>query len=1155
LPSGLRRGLFFLEVPGNFEDNILYRDCQFDGTVREPNGHTSGPRSLPIKIRRKDVERLRELKRYMTNMVMILCIFLLLLAGVGASPACAGGSMKDLGTLGGYYSVATAINNKGQIAGASDIDPGSPGLSRAFLYEKGVMKNLGTVPGATTSEAAAINNKGQIVGNAFHPNADPALSHHRAFLYTPGKGMQDLGTLLGGAWSFAYGINDSGQIVGTSNDDDPSGYNRAFLYTPGSGMHDLGDLGGIGSTEAYGINNAGQVVGYSRTISGKTHAFLYSGGMQDLGDLGGDYSIAYAINNAGQVVGMSTNASGETHAFLYSDGVMHDLGAGDGYGSYAYGINDAGEVVGITFHYGTPQTRGFIHRGGVMKDLDNLGGSYTYALGINSAGQVVGHTYVTVGSGQQDHAFLWDPPPLKTSDHNLANVGTVANQFTLWMDISYNHKADGTVCGKFKFKMVDESGHLPVEVPQTSCKMVGNAKSLADAKRYAVTFTAPAPFTRAASITDGVVWACNAKTPYTCYEIEELGKISVYGSTFDLKKQAWQVQNGRWKALSTAKTTTDFYRAGDVVDDYIVADQRDSFWCSFMSVQGKCTTPNGLCYGLAASAISDFNHGGDAAWGTDGKNGKNFNTVQWKADIDNRWDDVLKIAKSPFKPFVTDTIYNSPETWNGADKWTPQAAKKVLYHFVSQSSFLNGSGGASTNWVGKDDDTTSKLNSSAAEADVISILQTGTPVSLGIYFAGGGGHQLAITQVLKWGGHTRYTIWDNNYPYSVTRGKAYASHFSWYIDSASNYPVSFASPGGNIFKSIRVKDGNDYGPVYTLAQVPEYISLSGDSQNIYNSGDEGAAMRMEASRAPSRLLLPRYPDHIELLVVGGEVAKVTEKTTGEPVSLEEGGSVSPFTGALTEGAHGLGVSLDLSASRNYRVSVSRYPDFPGMKVFVAIPRPDGTVEKITYDNIGDGKADFYVGETNTERTMTLSRGTRSPTYRGILPTQLPPPSDLELAYENGGVSVSWTNTAHPRFEGVRVVRKESALPESPDDGTIVYQGAGAHFIDSPLVKIGVYCYGVYTMSADVPKGVSRCIDTGKYTLSGTVPGWGENAVITLKAADGRITHHAPLTANRTYRFNNLKKGEYTIEVRPDRDSEPSLTRTVIMEGNGRMDVR
>ena len=138
-------------------------------------------------------------------------------------------------------------------------------------------------------------------------------------------------------------------------------------------------------------------------------------------------------------------------------------------------------------------------------------------------------------------------------------------------------------------------------------------------------------------------------------------------------------------------------------------------------------------------------------------------------------------------------------------------------------------------------------------------------------------------------------------PYSVTKGKPYASHFSWYIDNASDYPASFAMTDGAKFKTIRVKEGTDYGEVYKLKpdSPPEYISLPGDSQNIYNSSDEGiAAARMETLPVSPRPALPRYPDNIELLIVGGEVAKATERVTGDLVSLEEGGAVSPLRGHL-----------------------------------------------------------------------------------------------------------------------------------------------------------------------------------------------------------------------------------------------------------------
>jgi probable HAF family extracellular repeat protein len=817
-----------------------------------------------------------------------------------------------------------------------------------------------------------------------------------------------------------------------------------------------------------------------------------------------------------------------------------------------------------------------------MKDLGTLGGSFGRANAINKAGQIVGASDTSSG---ETHAFLTNP--LVTDSYNLAAVGPVSNQFALWMDASLNGRADTALCSKYAFQIVTD-GDI---IPQDACKVVGNATKLPNAKRYRISFTlVPETETsKAVSFTGGMVQACDLKTD-ECEELSNLLDISVYGTTFDVRKHAWRVRNGYWKPLSRTKTTTDFYKAGDVIDDYIAADKQDDFWCDYMTIPGNDKCPTGLCYGLAQSAIANFTHDGEATWGTDGTSGKKFNTATWKWDIESHWDEVTETVEFPFKPFKADSVYGSAETWDALNKWTPQAAKKVLYHHVSASDYLTGS----TNWVGRDGDKDPSgiLNSSAAGAAVISLLQSGTPVSLRINGTEGGSpwsHRVAITQVLRWSTakegdeveytyHAGYTLWDNNYPWPVTKPQAYGPYLQWYIDDTSDYPGSFDILDGNLVKLVDKKRGTDHGTAYKLDAYPQCLPQSGDSQNIYNLARTTAGLP-ESHEAPGNESaqasmsfrdLPRYPDHIEILVVGGTIVEVVEKDTGREVSLRGDGMITPYDGLLEEGTNDLGVSMTLSSQKVYRITASKLEGMPDMKVFITIPNPDGTIEKITYGNITANEKDmgtieFFVGQGNKNLNMKInlaSHGAWSrellPAYRAVLPTRLPPPRNLELIHENNAIRLEWENTTHPRFHGVRVLRKELTPPNTPDDGVVLYQGTGTNVADSAIEENKAYCYAVYSMDAPPEASISThaCIDSGQHALTGRVHGCGQNTTITLKTEGGRILQHRKARKDGTYRFNNLRKGNYLIEVRLDLESEPSVAGTVTIDDRDvKMDVR
>jgi probable HAF family extracellular repeat protein len=303
------------------------------------------------------------------------------------------GVITDLGSLTGSplsSSFPVAINKRGQVIGESD--------SRGFLWDDGVMVEL-SAAGAITLFPLALNDRGQVVGEAF---VGSLVTH--AFLWQRGV-TTDLGTLPGYSTSVATHINNRGQVAGSSTLL-PVGNTHAFFWADGA-MTDLGTLGGENAsplgikTLASGMNDRGQVVGFSLSPSGNYHAFLWANGtMTDLGTLpGDDTSLAMGINNRGQVVGVSVT-SGQNfawHAFIWENGVMIDLGTLGPLGSSATGINEHGQVFGETFF--ADGTHAFLWEHGVMTDLGTLGGFLTVPTDMNNRGQVVG-----VSNGQ---AVLW----------------------------------------------------------------------------------------------------------------------------------------------------------------------------------------------------------------------------------------------------------------------------------------------------------------------------------------------------------------------------------------------------------------------------------------------------------------------------------------------------------------------------------------------------------------------------------------------------------------------------------------------------------------------------------------------------------------------------------------------------------------------------
>jgi uncharacterized membrane protein len=234
--------------------------------------------------------------------------------------------MKDLGS----NTAPIGINNSGEIAG----NTGSP-FGVASLWNGKNWTQLGILPGGYYSIASGINDFGQVAGWSTTSRSGGA----DVFLWTPSSPNGTIGSMIDLGGGFAAAINAKGQVTGIA----VATNGNAFLWTPSSpngtsgtmialGTLDPSALGGNGSSWGVALNSSGVVVGASNptgaTSGSQTHAVIWQPGTNGgytLTDLntsipsGTGWTLyqADAINDSGDIVVEATNPNlGDTYALL-----------------------------------------------------------------------------------------------------------------------------------------------------------------------------------------------------------------------------------------------------------------------------------------------------------------------------------------------------------------------------------------------------------------------------------------------------------------------------------------------------------------------------------------------------------------------------------------------------------------------------------------------------------------------------------------------------------------------------------------------------------------------------------------------------------------------------------------------------------------------
>lgn len=214
------------------------------------------------------------------------------------------GKQHDIGVIPGRPTSFIDINNAGYaLALGGAADPLEPAPRSLLRTPTGAYKDIGNLPYENPiTRAQALNNRNQITGES-GPVRLPELPL-RAFLWTKGV-MRDLGD-FGNTPNYGLAINDRGQVTGYAAVLTGVHDHVAFIYSHGrlTNIDDRPPTTDLRFSEGTGINNFGHVVGHSNHLSG----FIYRGKrMESLNSLiapklGWDIRYPRAINDAGQIV-------------------------------------------------------------------------------------------------------------------------------------------------------------------------------------------------------------------------------------------------------------------------------------------------------------------------------------------------------------------------------------------------------------------------------------------------------------------------------------------------------------------------------------------------------------------------------------------------------------------------------------------------------------------------------------------------------------------------------------------------------------------------------------------------------------------------------------------------------------------------------------
>lgn len=347
---------------------------------------------------------------------------LLLTLGSASTHAQTKYQLTELDGLGGQQTIASGINNSGDIVGWSRQTNGEYQAVRWSISSSSAQAITGLFS-IMQSQARDINDHGVIVGNYYDYNSTVDWSTgsqpwYESFVLDASGNVRNESLHL-------TAINNRGETVGTD-----LGFSAGRLDAAGDPTRVLCGIDTSGqpissnceSAYANSINNNGDIVGEAALVpvvngSVDFRAYLWedSGNFQLLDNLYPGFSTPADINDQGDIVGSSYDpTTGRTTATLWTNGVPEDLGSLL-VNSAATEINNEGTIIGVSRTDFSDRTGTLWDEEGNMYDINDLllgyaGGKHIESLNdINDSGYILA---TLVDSSGVRSAALLSPVPI-----------------------------------------------------------------------------------------------------------------------------------------------------------------------------------------------------------------------------------------------------------------------------------------------------------------------------------------------------------------------------------------------------------------------------------------------------------------------------------------------------------------------------------------------------------------------------------------------------------------------------------------------------------------------------------------------------------------------------------------------------------------------